>query len=356
MKVGVLEWVCGGGLSEQTSSQIQSELLHEGAAMLACLVDGFHAAGHQVSVPLDARLAGHELAARDSFSATSTELIMLPLGQPSDRIMDRWIRWAQSCDQTLIVAPECDGVLEDLLARLTGAGVSPINAQGSFLVRSADKLATSQVLAAAELPHPPTVSAAKLTERWCRDVQASVSNEHWVVKPRWGAGGDGLSIFDDNQLSNWLRSQAPLPSEQVSAEQHASEQFVVQPRISGQAYSCSAIVDAAGRPHWLPLVTQEFDNSPARQVTGAQLVDVESRLQAPGELLDRAWRALGTGASGWVGFDLHFDPSNERWTIIEVNPRCTTSIQLLQRAYSGNLVAEILAAQHSSWPGLQGHW
>ena len=56
MRVGVLEWICGGGLQEMDLQEISSSLRGEGMAMLLSVAEDLAKAGHEVLLSADARL------------------------------------------------------------------------------------------------------------------------------------------------------------------------------------------------------------------------------------------------------------------------------------------------------------
>ena len=73
-------------------------------------------------------------------------------------------------------------------------------------------------------------------------------------------------------------------------------------------------------------------------------------------LLDATLAALGEGACGWVSVDLLYMVDQQSWCVIEVNPRCTTSMVGLAQAYTGNLVLEMLHAFEHRLEEFTGEW
>ncbi|MEZ6135507.1 MAG: ATP-grasp domain-containing protein [Pirellulaceae bacterium] len=363
MRVAVLEWICGGGMSHIPSSHIPNSLRREGAAMLACLQRLLAAGGCQVASALDERFFDCE-----SWSA-NVELttVKIQCERRADLIPEAWFEIANSADLTLVVAPEFDRILENCISQLAFSGCRLLNCSGEFLTAASDKWLTSQRLLAAGIAHPPTLrfDAFKQTdanEVVLRSVAGFWQTDRWIVKPRDGAGCEQVSVCSIAELQRHPH--------------RGSSHFVVQPLIDGLALSCSAIVDGerteqttdapvaslrneAGpqllrresdrRATWLPLFTQEF--TPEMQYCGGVLADGGIRSKCPTDMLDQTLTALGVGARGWVGVDLLYRSQDARWIVIEVNPRCTTSIvgvsEICARLYGSGWLGELLLRTES---------
>ena len=226
------------------------------------------------------------------------------------------------------MAPEIDRVLERLVERFEQAGLLVLNCSGSFLAACSDKWQTATRLQAAGIPHPVT---------WCGQLSSDrgeSTGQRWCLKPRWGAGCEGLVRGCQAELGQHL-SMVADPS-----------QWIVQPWIEGQAFSCSGLVDRSGVVHWFPLVTQRL--TPQPRLAGGECLRYDGGCLAPPEIaaiqptgmLNAAMGALGGQrdgkAVGWVGVDLVLDRAGQ-WTVIEVNPRLTTSVLGLSRTVSTNL-------------------
>lgn len=259
-----------------------------------------------------------------------------------------WREVYGSCDATLVVAPESDGILQRTLAWCRKHGIRTCNAEGSFLERAADKLATAYHLALSGLPHPPTRLLARVDQRWLRQTAAALPSEvskphaeqqHWVLKQRGGVGCERMQRVTAQQLSQLSRRRR-------GGRSLAGRDWIVQPWIAGASYSRSAIFDDRGRPHWLPVARQHLVvDDRVRYCGGSILPDMAAQLPGLEDLLKRAARALGPEPRGWVGFDFLVGPEPESpVTIIEVNPRLTTSFVGLCAAGDPALAAAIVAA------------
>ena len=56
MRIGILEWICGGGLHGTSPEQIPESLLNEGWAMLQAVLEDCASFGHEVTTTVDPRL------------------------------------------------------------------------------------------------------------------------------------------------------------------------------------------------------------------------------------------------------------------------------------------------------------
>ncbi len=361
MKIAVLEWICCGGMHAIPIEEIPDSLLCEGRAMLLCLIEQFAAAGNLVSTTVDSRLNLGEVALPKSvelvdFSAISSRATN---HDAIDATISKWKQLSKSCDLSIVIAPEIDGILQRCVDSMIEDGLTLINCSGSFLDNSSSKLRTAMQLTQHGLPTPPSISADKFETTHLRSAQLSSTTGLWCVKPDLGAGCDGLHIgtFDEIlQVVHKLESKAD---------------WIVQPWLEGHAFSCSAIVDSQGHFDWFPLVTQQLKSAPFRGQTttrhycGGQLVSLE-KLHPPVELLNETLRVLNEAefgrALGWVGIDLLLRPDLQdhegQWVVIEVNPRLTTSIIGLSKAATTNLAQRMIDAfQGKECPRLlQSQW
>ena len=334
MRFCVLEWICGGGMHPFSPKEISASLRQEGWQMLQCLCQQFHHAGHVVSTVVDQRLLNRQQMAE---IANGAHLItgfqsqaltkgnsLLPLSA-LDLTLSAWHLVAQKCDQTIVVAPELDGILEYCINHLRKLDVPMLNCTGQFLANSCDKWLTAQCLHQHRIPHPLTWTVDDFIEA---DLDLA---DRWCVKPRWGAGCEGLRIFDA-KLAPAVLSELRTPSN-----------YIIQPWTPGRAYSCSAVVNRAGNITWLPLVTQEFSASYSSErfeglcYSGARIAPPKLQQLRPTKLLNQALMALASADSremqGWIGVDLVVDACG-CWNVIEINPRLTTSaVELCSLGY-----------------------
>lgn len=326
-KVAILEWICGGGLLGNDLHTVSNSLLGEGRAMLVSLANGFAECNCQPIISLDARL-------REDLNGQLHPSVDARFANSLDgSIPANWLTIADDADLIIAIAPELDNKLEQVLDRLSRWYEKLCNCSGEFLKSSCDKWQTAQQLRKYNLPHPPT---SLLTDPF---LQVNEANYSWVVKPRDGAGCEGIRILDQAALQDFQ-----------SKVVHEAWRWLVQPWVDGRAYSRSAIVDRAGNFHWLSLITQELHVTdkvhylggllPALHPSGREFSCTE--LNQLDTLLSATMKALGPGSLGWVGVDLLFDTSGQ-WQVIEVNPRLTTSFIALNQAAELGITQQFLS-------------
>lgn len=340
MQIGILEWVCGGGLQATPTAEIAKSLLTEGWAMLNAVAQDFGRCGHDVIANIDARffdgpqLSGFKSGFRRSSKSGFTK------GLPSG-----WWEIASQADAVIVIAPEFSRILQTAILQLAPVCKLLLNCQGEFLTASCDKWITAQRLQASDVLHPATQLACAATEDWLN--QNATASRRWILKPRDGAGCEAIQLHHESTLREAL---------ETTRAKDSNSGMILQPFHSGAAFSRSAIIDTSGRAHWLPLVTQEFLAGDALTYTGGRVL-VESDLQCADlragaqfsiakldAVLKATIEALGQGACGWVGVDLLYSDELDDWMVIEVNPRLTTSFTGLSMSYGPGLMQHMLQA------------
>ena len=364
-KIAVLEWICGGGLLDIPSEQVDGGLRAEGLAMLSTLASGL-TAEMEVVVPLDLRL----VSTADLDPRAQVVDVLDPSYEAhsgAQHPLPQWAAMAEQCDAVWVIAPEIDSALSRSVDYLRGCGRKLLNCRGDFLRQCSDKRSTSKRLLAAGIPHPPTRDLEQIDQAWLNSTTANCSapaQPYWIVKPTAGAGGAGQRLVNQEQLRQLV--QAAQAGFSGGSQTTQSVEQIVQPWMPGRPASCSVIVDALGRRHWLPLVSQDFaqpkskcgscgphdyfDQSSRYMRSPPQYIGCTypcnelpsgSLMDAPRELLENTLDAFGPGAYGPVGIDLLYNASTQAWTVIEVNARCTSSLVGLAQAYRGELALDI---------------
>ncbi|HET6324635.1 MAG TPA: ATP-grasp domain-containing protein [Planctomycetaceae bacterium] len=180
----------------------------------------------------------------------------------------------------------------------------------------------ARVLTAAGLPPLPLCSADQPPPR----------DGRWLLKPRRSAGGRGIHMWDDSPV--------------VVPANRRREPCYFQLRVSGDPYSAL----------YLATSTETVFVGASRQLIG------ESRLNAApfaycgsvgplhlGESVERQLvrygQTLGTefGLRGLFGVDFMLDADSVAW-LIEVNPRYTASVEVLETALGISLLGQHVQA------------
>lgn len=228
---------------------------------------------------------------------------------------------AAQAEITLVVAPETDGLLADLVACVRAAGGQPLACDASFLKLAADKQATATALAAAGVP----VAAGRAVaagEAWPAGFRLPA-----VGKARHGAGCEGFVVVH--------------PGDEPAA---AMMPLRIESFVPGLPVGVSCLCGPGGI-HPLPPLQQRFSSGPKTRYLGAAGVVEGGAAHRASELACRAvaavTRASAGAARGWVGVDMilgdRTDGTDDR--VLEVNPRLTTSFVEHAQSRTTSLVA-----------------
>jgi tyramine---L-glutamate ligase len=330
LKIGILEWICGGGLQETDPTQIAESLLNEGRAMLSSVAQDFLNCGHEVITAIDEGLSDRLL----QFGSDSRIQVNRDAGYTSG-LPSSWWKIAHEADAIVVIAPEFSSILQSVVYKLRPACRLLVNCGDDFLKHTCDKWLTAQQLGEAQIHHPTTQLVTAVTNRWLEEHRCN--SGQWIIKPRDGAGCDAIQLADDKTVQSVLTSMR-------SAD--LGSKMILQPLHQGAAFSRSAIIDATGDAHWLPLVTQEFTVGDSMTYCGGKVLDASDSpsLERLDKVLAATAGALGPGALGWVGVDLIYSNELDDWIVIEINPRLTTSFVGLSAAYGSGLMEQMLSA------------
>ena len=312
MRIFIYEFACGGGLA---GKPLPDSLAREGWAMLNAVVEDFACVNDcQVITSLDGRLKTRILAAHSIVSLDSS-----PDGER--RTIERL---AADSDWTLVIAPESENILLDRVTWALSAGGRLLGSLPPGIAIASDKYACGRRLEEAGVP----VVVGQVVSPVERSV-AEWTTFPAVFKPRDGAG---------SQHSYLVRDHVSLAS---SFEQALSDGLrgdgLLQPYVPGKAASVSLLV---GPHETIPLLAGEqvlSTDGRFRYLGGRMPLEAEEARRAI-ELATRAVATLG-GLQGFVGVDLVLGPD----TVIELNPRLTTSYVGLRRLSLDNLAACWLA-------------
>ncbi len=287
IQVLVHEWVTGGGLA---GSPLPASWAAEGRAMRRSIAGDFASLPHvRVVITLD--------EGQPDEPGPWTVVRVGPGEEP-----DRFAMLAARADFTALIAPESGGVLAERARAIEEAGGRSLGSSPAAIEITGDKLRLGAHLAERGIATPA-----------CRRVvpMLGLPDEFpypAVLKPIDGAGSmETYFVPDAGALPDAARS---------------SGEALLQPFVPGVPMSASFLVGADGR---------------ARPIgTGRQRVEVREgrflyrggELPAAGGRLDPSpRRAVESvpGLLGFVGVDFLLDEDSGRVTVLEINPRPTTS-------------------------------
>ncbi len=209
----------------------------------------------------------------------------------------RFAALARESDAVLVIAPESGGILARREGRLRALGVPSLGCEPKAIALAGDKLACVNWLGKNGVRVVPTR----------RYLGGCTWPRPLVIKPRRGAGSIETYLLV-NDATPWPRLMGP---------------GVVQPFVSGVAMSAAAIVSKNGRVDWIGTATQDVAIRGGRfayrggEASGGLPVELRKSLTKA----VAAWRGL----AGWVGIDYMWEPETRLATVLEVNPRLTTS-------------------------------
>jgi len=296
----VHEWVTGGGLAGQ---DLPPSWAAEGGAMRrAVSADFTQLDGVWVVTTLDERFAAERVAGSEIVAPGREEAVLR--------------RLAASCDFTVVIAPETGGVLESRAALVESAGGRSLGSSPAAVALAADKLRLARHWERAGVPTPRT-------EPWDpRGTLPSGFNFPAVLKPVDGAGSLHTDFLEG-------------PRDRIFSEPPPGA-MILQPFVPGEPMSATFLVSRTGRVRLVGVGWQDV------AVVGGRFAYRGGRLPAPA-----SW-ALGApvdavrsvpGLRGVVGVDFVRDPDTGAATVLEINPRPTTSYVGLQRLLPPGVLA-----------------
>ena len=296
LKVFVCEYITGGGLYP---GELPTSLAREGSLMRdAVLRDLMQLENIETICPHDQRLPAPELA------NTAVEV--------SEDAWSVWETCINQADAVLPIAPETEGALLRLTRMIEQHGKLLLGCSAEGVKLTSSKLLTCQTLQASGIDVVPTFKASAFP---------IAQYGQCVAKPDDGVGCEGTRLFaEPSAFLHWL-TESDRTNE------------VAQPYVPGIAASLSMLC-SQGHAWLLSCNRQKI------HLVENQFVYSGSHLNAEGDhwtqaaqLARRIAAAIPT-LSGYIGVDviLHGD----RISVLEVNPRLTTSYAGLHQALGHN--------------------
>jgi hypothetical protein len=324
LKLLVYEHLSGGGYAGQP---INLSVLSEGFGMLRTLVADFEAAGHEVTVFLDARLS----KLNPPIAADCT--IPVSYAQEAEKFL---VSAAEINDAVYVVAPETGQTLQSLVQIVSQTGKLSLNCEASAIRKVSDKTVLWETLEKNGL-HAPKTMAFNVNDSLAEVKSAIKSKLSYpvVFKPADGVSCGGLSIVkEDAQVENTIPK--------IRAES-ARKHFIVQEFIRGEAVSVSLLYAGAEalaislNKQNVKLATPEAASS---YEGGAVPFDHPLKRKA----FATAERVAGSfaGLRGYVGVDLVL--AEDKPFVVDVNPRLTTSYVGLSRVAGFNVAEAMVNA------------
>ncbi|NIM44110.1 MAG: ATP-grasp domain-containing protein [Nitrososphaeria archaeon] len=323
MKVLIYEHLTGGGFLGRS---LPSGVLSEGFAMLGSTIADFKAAGSEVVTLLDPRIAilNPPLAADEVISPPSRSKLISVLRDLLVRV-----------DVALIIAPETDGSLPDLVKEVEKVSkVISLNSSSKTILSVSDKMKVCDTLQSEGIRTPET-RIIDLEGDIEKVLKVAYELDYPLVfKPVVGIGCCGLSVvMDETQVFDAV--------EKLMRESQARH-FLIQSLVQGIAASVSLISDGERA---LPLSLNEQKvilagpNSNSGYYGGAVPLYHPFREEA----LKAARKAVEAFClRGYIGVDCLLTKKGP--LVVEINPRVTTSYIGLRKVMNINLAQAMVAA------------
>ncbi len=286
----VHEWVTGGGAA---GAHVPGSWVAEGHAMRRAIARDFaaiHGGRSRVIVTLDARLDD---------DPGPWEIRRIEGPHHSGRI----VHMACEADFTVLVAPEAMGVLCDLTSCIQDAGGRVLGSSPEAVDLAGDKLRLAGWLAERGIDTPSS-------RRVCPSLGLPTDAAYpAVLKPIDGAGSVDTFII--------------LGPEELPREARALDSAILQPLYPGRSMSASFLVDGRGKPWLIAIGEQHIQLKQGRfEYRGGRLP-----VDAPVDVRPiRAAVESVPGLRGFVGADFIWEDRTRHATVLEINPRPTTSL------------------------------
>lgn len=308
MKILVFEWMLGGGLWVDRQAPDEADSIwQQGAAMCRTVADDFTTAGCEVLVPVDARVRQALVPGR-RVSIAAAEQLPLVLGQ-----------LAAEADRLFLIAPESQGRLVRVLDWVEAEAQKLLSPSRPWVELCGDKDRCLRHLAASGVKVPAGVLWKAGLDRWPPPVPLPA-----IIKPNDGCGGE--------EFRQCATEWSPAPQRGA---------WRIESQIEGEPISVSVLAGPKGQQLLQPTI-QHFADGRLGDYAGGQLVTDRLVAELAREAAAGALAGLA-GMWGMFGFDLVVDRVRKLATVIEINPRLTSSYLGLRQAYAENLPGCLLA-------------
>lgn len=308
MKIFVCEFVTGGGLYREP---MPFSLVREGGLMLQALLEDL------MVIP-------------EVEVLTSRDQRLPPLDLPVEQIWiaedeDAWRQWERCIrmsDAVWPIAPESGGVLERLSSLALSNGKLLLGCLPQAIILAASKHETASTLQQSGIQSISTFMPEEIPPGM---------DGPFVAKPDDGIGCEDTRYFPDcNTLMAWLALEGRMRS------------HVVQPFLPGTPASLSMIC-RNGESWLLSCNRQRVFLEEGRFIYRGSVLNDMARYWEDFSCIGRDVASAIDGLAGYVGVDVLVNRGQV--TVLEVNPRLTTSYAGLSRATDSNparLVLELL--------------
>ena len=302
MKHFLFEFITGGGLIGQT---LPDSLVREARTMVQTLIKELIACGHyKITITRDSRV---QLFDHDVTQHT--------INTPFKKILPELVRKSDIC---WLIAPETENCLYNLTDLFMQNANIFIGSDLNAVHTTSSKLITCNILENANICTPET--------KLLKDVIPD-SKSGWIIKPDDGVGAENC-IYVSDRLA--LREDMTIKE---------NDNYIIQPFIEGEHMSMSLFVYNKNI-QLLSCNKQEITlKNNLISLTGIGVNEFLSYKDQMRELAESIVSAI-PGFSGYIGIDLI--RSNNKFFVIDINPRFTTSYAGISASLGINITEKIL--------------
>ena len=353
MNVLLFEWLTGGGhCSNNDAADFNEPMLAMGSAMVS-------AVAADLTEHFDVDLVWNQRLPVPDFGEDypqSKPQAVLRFHKVGGRVeaQETLVQLAEQADAILVIAPETDGQLTQLIASLGHCRYKLISPSMDFARLTMDKNAFAEETKASGFAHLPCgLLLSSFLEEAANEFPFSFP---LVVKPVEGAGSERVTFVENRCQLLGLLAELRQSNE--------LEDFRVEQFVQGDAVSVSVIGNAkcfsnveflannefdsnqnAGSEASLVLkpLRQKFDREPFGEYRESVDDLSDDQTARAGNLVQRLMPHLPATA-GYFGVDMVLSVDGPDFDkVIEVNPRLTMSYLALRKIHSCNLAFEMFA-------------
>lgn len=303
MKVGVFEYISGGGAQ---GNPINQNMLCEGYSMLKDVTEDFKAAGYKVTTILDSRLESLK---------KHIDIDIFEIVSSKDSFEKILVKMLKTVDLSLIIAPETNGILSNLV-RIARSNTISLNSTPESIDSVTDKARVYDILHKNNIPTPKTIcfsnreSLEKILE------MLNILSGSTIIKPIDGVGCEGVFLEKDTTHLKKIADNF--------IKESSDKRFIIQKFVEGIPASVNFLLnDNEIFPISLNIQRVLLNSfpKPSYYLGGISPLNHPDAYKA----INLAKKALKLfkGLRGFVGVDIVISPHGP--IIIEINPRITVS-------------------------------
>ena len=262
-------------------------------------------------------------ASIEVFDPTPPDHLQEHLVQSIAERNDSFDRLASAMDQTLVIAPETNNILLETSQRVLDVGGRLLSPHPEVIAIAGDKWLTHQKLRQGGVRVPPSVN---IDSSNATEFDEGFDGHQLICKPRDGAGSEGIRRISPDQV------------------RELNEQMMVEGLVNGIPTSVAALSGPSNTILLAPMQQFIAKEDGFAFHGGRSLLHKPELCQRAHELARAAIECL-PNPTGYLGVDLVLghkdDPSDD--TVIEINPRITTSYIGLRAMAKSNLAEAMVS-------------